>query len=517
VIPGKRYTPELLFGIARRRKWLILIPTVIVTALACGVTYTLPDVYRSEATVLVVPPQVPENYVRSTVQTNIEDRLRSINQQVRGRSRLERIIEEFNLYADRRKTDIMQDIVEDMSRAIDVDIVQRDVFRVAFTSDNPRTAQQVADKLASFFIDESLKDRTSLAQQTTDFLEQRRAETERKLRATEEQLTEYRRKHDGELPTQENANLQGITSTQTQLSIIASQIERSREQQQTLQRQIPELQAAVDAAAAAPVVAQDTSAPQTKAAQLAAEQAKLKILLARYKPGFPEVDKQQKIVDRLEREAAEEAAGATTLTSEGAPANSLLARRQKELDLARAELEKVTRQIEKQMADQAQLNQAGREYQRRLEAAPGRDNELTGLSRDYGTLKASYDSLTAKLLESQTSASVEQRQIGEQFKMIDQARIPEKPSSPNRPRYYLLSFLLAIGVGLGLAVIGEYFDRGLRSEDDVRLALALPVLATIPVIGNKRKKVSLRWKILGGATAVLVVVAIGAAWLALRG
>ena len=83
-----------------------------------------------------------EDYVRSSVTTTIEDRLRSINQQVRSRTRLERIIEDFNLYSERRKKDIMQDIVDDMSSAIEVEIIQGNVFRVAFTSDNPRTAQQ---------------------------------------------------------------------------------------------------------------------------------------------------------------------------------------------------------------------------------------------------------------------------------------------------------------------------------------------------------------------------------------
>ena len=129
VIPGKRYTPELVLSIAWRRKWLIVIPTVLVAVLGCAITYFLPDLYRSEAAILVVPPRVSENYVRSNVTTKIEDRLRSINQQVRSRTKLERIIEDLNLYPERRKTDIMQDIVDDMSKAIDVDIVQGDVFK----------------------------------------------------------------------------------------------------------------------------------------------------------------------------------------------------------------------------------------------------------------------------------------------------------------------------------------------------------------------------------------------------
>jgi hypothetical protein len=74
--------------------------------------------YQSADKLLVVPQRVPESYVRSSVTTKIEDRLRSINSQVRSRTKLERIIDDFNLYPERRKKDVMQDIVDDMSRRL---------------------------------------------------------------------------------------------------------------------------------------------------------------------------------------------------------------------------------------------------------------------------------------------------------------------------------------------------------------------------------------------------------------
>ena len=61
-----------------------------------------------------MPQRVPESYVRSTVTTRIEDRLQSISQQILSRTRLERIIQDFNLYTEERRTGIMEDIVERM-------------------------------------------------------------------------------------------------------------------------------------------------------------------------------------------------------------------------------------------------------------------------------------------------------------------------------------------------------------------------------------------------------------------
>ena len=181
-----------------QRKWWILVPTVFAAAITgLASDYFQPVRYQSATTILFVPQRVPEAYVRSSVTTSIEDRLRSINQQVRSRTKLERIINDCDLYPERRKKDNMQDIVDDMSKAISVEIIQGDVFRVAFTSDNPRTAQQVTDRLATFFVDESLKDRATLAEGASEFLETQIADVRRQLDDYEETVLKRRAQNGG--------------------------------------------------------------------------------------------------------------------------------------------------------------------------------------------------------------------------------------------------------------------------------------------------------------------------------
>ena len=63
---------------------------------------------------------------------------------------------------------------------------------------------------------------------------------------------------------------------------------------------------------------------------------------------------------------------------------------------------------------------------------PARETELAELTRDYTTLQQIYSDLLAKNEESKVAANLERRQIGEQFKLLDPARLPEKPISPNR-------------------------------------------------------------------------------------
>src|SRR4029434_4125481 len=114
MLPNKTYTPDDILRIAWRRRWIILIPFAIVTIAVAGFTTTLPEKYKSETLILVVPQRVPEEYVRATVTTRIEDRLLTIQQQIMSRSRLEPIITEYGLYSKMRHEMPMEDVVERM-------------------------------------------------------------------------------------------------------------------------------------------------------------------------------------------------------------------------------------------------------------------------------------------------------------------------------------------------------------------------------------------------------------------
>lgn len=107
MIPGKTLEPKDLINILKRPK-AILIPTVIVFLGTAAFVQTIPNRYKSETLIMVVPQRVPDSYVRSTVTTSIADRLRSFNQQITSRTRLEPVIKEFNLYPDQVRNGLME-------------------------------------------------------------------------------------------------------------------------------------------------------------------------------------------------------------------------------------------------------------------------------------------------------------------------------------------------------------------------------------------------------------------------
>lgn len=514
MIPGKQYSLETLLQVARRRKWLIILPTLLAGAIGAAVVTYLPNLYRSESLILVVPQRVPESYVRSTVTSRIEDRLNAISHQILSRSRLEQIVTDFNLYAkERADQELMEDIVERMrSRDIGIEIIKGDAFRVSYQANDPRTAMRVTERLASLYIDESLRDREVLAEGTSQFLTTQLDEARRQLVLTETKLQDYQRLHNGELPAQMSANLQGQHNAEMALQSLGEDLNRDRERRLLLERQVTDLvEAPVETKIADPA---KPEMEQTLEDELRlAKQALLAVEL-KLKPEHPDVKKQRRSVDLLESRVAALKLEGTLASRPSAAAVTMDPVKRKRLLEARADLENLDRQLQSKIAEENRLRGLVGMYQSRIEATPVRESELSALSRDYETQQLTYKALLQKKEESQMAANLEKRQIGEQFKILDPARMPEKPASPDRPRLYLIAALVAILAGFGAAALAEFFDKSLRSEADVRAALNLMVLATVPMIRDASSSPRRFRRAAAVSTAAFTLLVIGAtvAW-----
>ena len=520
MIPNKQYSFDTILEVARRRKWLIVLPTVLIALGAAAVIRSLPNLYRSESLILVVPQRVPESYVKSTVTARIEDRLHAISQQILSRTRLEQIVQDFNLYPrERADQELMEDIVERMrTEDIGISIVKGDAFRVSYAADDPRVAQRVTERLASLFIDESLRDREILADGTNQFLATQLDESRRQLVLTENKLEEYKRLHNGELPDQMAANLQGLHNTEMALQSLGEGLNRDRERRIAFERTVTDLVEEINTAPApSEVKSANPDMAKTLDDELRIAQQSLLAVELKLKPDHPDVKRLRRNVEELQKRV-DASALEGTLSARPSAAIVLDPAKKKRLTDARAELDNIDRQLQAKIAEESRLRGMLAMYQARIEAAPIREAELSALARDYETMQQTYRSLLLKKDESQIAANLEKRQIGEQFKILDPARMPERPASPDRPRLYAIAILAALLIGFGLAATAEYFDKTLRTESDVRAALNLMVLATVPYMRDGRAAAQrFRRRLALSAAAVSVIgVCAAVAWRLLR-
>jgi len=522
--PGGFDLPHYL-GIIRRRHMQFMIPLLLGWLIVWGASWVLPSRYRSSTLILVEQPTMPKDYVTPNVNDDLQDRLRSITQQILSRTRLLHIIDQLNLYADSHGRLTPDDKVERMRKDIGEIELVRDgegrvsSFNVSYSSHDPRLAQQVTSELTNLFISENLEVRQQQSEDTTNFL-QGQLETARKTLSDQEgKIRQFKGQHVGELPAQVGSNLQILAGMQSQLQTEEDALNTAKQQRvylETLVNQYHSLQGSPKGESGTP------AALPALEAELDKLRAQLADLSSHYTDRHPDVRKLKEQIAKTEKMRDQAAADLKVRASnpnvaadgpEMKDPSSPMAQLQGQIQANRAEIANRERGI-------ATLQAKVTDYQARLNQEPVREQELSDLTRGYDQSKANYDELLKKKNESAMATSMELLQQGERFRIIDPPSLPLRPDFPNRLKF--CAFGLGIGLALGIVVAGafEVLDDRIYDEKELQKLLPVPVISEVPALVTASDEQSAHRRLwLGWATAALVSFAIllGSALSYLRG
>ena len=500
-----------------------MVPALVGLLAALVVSSQLPNVYEAETLLQIVPQRVPDSYVRSTVTIRAEDRLEALRQQVQSRTQFERLIQELNLYPKERAVLPMQDVVERMRVGMSVQTVRPnrgepvDAFYLRFKYDDPVIAARVTERLARLYIDYNARERGALAQGTNEFLITQLNEAKARLGEQERKLQAFRERHSGRLPSQLQSNMQAIQSTQMQRQAVVESLARDRDRKLMLERLYNDALAAP--APISPSAGVAASSPTALAAMsprqhLDLARANLTALQAKLKEGHPDLRRARKQVADLEKSVAELPATEVPAASGATPEEM---QRRERISSMRAEIESLDRQIVFKESEDRRLGSVIGNYQSLIDAVPGVESEYLALTRDYATIQESFKDLLTKSEAAKMAENLENRQIGEQFRVLDAARAPLRPVSPQRGMISASGLAAGLLLGLALVALLEFKDGSLRNELDVALVLHLPVVAVVPRLltgDEERRIVRRRWIV--SATACVLTVAAGYTFWTLR-
>jgi uncharacterized protein involved in exopolysaccharide biosynthesis len=233
---------------------------------------------------------------------------------------------------------------------------------------------------------------------------------------------------------------------------------------------------------------------------------KLEELSKKYTPLYPAVVQARWEVQQLEqkianlRRAAKNSKGVSTPDLQQTNWESAESQRLRE-QVAAIDLEIVA--LKRESANSAHTID---QIQRKVERLPQREQEMISLSRDYDNIKRSYDELMAKRLDSQISQKLEEKEKGGQFKVLEPADLPARPSKPNRLKVLGLALLVSLAIGAGGPFALEMLDPTLRGSAEFKSFFDVPILAVLPVIQNdllKRRIAVRRAAIVGGLVSIL--------------
>jgi polysaccharide chain length determinant protein (PEP-CTERM system associated) len=467
-------------AMARRRKFWIIFPALAVAIATAVTARMLPNVYRSEAVILVEPQKVPTSYVASTVTTGMSERMSTIYQEVTSTARLKRLIDSMGLYPDIRKQEGEQEAVRVMAKSITVEQVtalgsQAAAFRVTYKGRIPAETAQVTNQITAMFIEENLKVREEQSYGTSDFLEGELQKTSQELQDKANELAQARTRNGEGGAEMDQLGVQEIEILRQQLSTAQRQIAQDERNKADLQS---------IAATTAPTLDTDlggsTSPDDAGTADL---QTKLNSLRSRYGPMHPDVRKLQAEIDQAKAKQGE----ATTAAASTPSTTSTPAVRQVHNPVIEAQMEQLDQDIQKQKDLSTQLQGAIKERFEKLAGVPAYQQKVAAIQRDYDALQGRYKSLLEKKMSAETASALESREKSERFVLLDSAQVPDTPYSPNRPMLIVGGMFLGLLIGIGVALAREVLDDCVRTEREAERILGTSVLSAVPEILNPQQ------------------------------
>ena len=437
----------------RRHPIAVLIPWALIIALSVVALFLLPKKFKSSTLILVESEKMPDSFVSKVATDDRSDRLEAIRPEILSRTRLENVLESTDPYPN-----IASKVhaVETLRSAIYINVSGNDGFTIDFVHSDPKKAQQVAERLATLFITESIKSREQQVEGAVDFLVTQVADSRKELEKKDEAVRRYKEMHMGRLPEQLQTNLATMGMLQRELQTIEESLLFARERQEGLLR------------------GRERTAPaDSGAAQGGGDVADLRRQLAalrsRYTDEHPDVQRLSARLARMEARMAE-AAGTSRVSDDPAVA------------VAREQLERANIEVKRLEDKRSNLEGQIAGLRANIGETPRTEQELATLTRDYEKLNENYTALLTKQMEAQLAGRLERRWKGDRFRVLDPASLPERPYFPKVWMVVGLGIACGLFVGLLVAVLVEYFDSTVKDINDLQVLQGFPVLAAIPLI-----------------------------------
>jgi succinoglycan biosynthesis transport protein ExoP len=486
----------------RYRLWTLwgLLVGFILTGFAM---LTIPDLYRSSTLMMIVPQEVPAQYVAAPSAVSLRDHMEMLEKIALAWNHLEQVIKEYKLYPLRQRSQPMDNVLNYMKRHIAVEFEGEDssragsgVFRLRFDYSNPRTAQRVTARLAQILINEDRKERARQSAATTRFLNDQLAKASERLASKDREMKVFKERFEGSLPQDLDSDLSELSGMQTEVETINEKLRVNSDRMVQLEREQAEhISTAVS-----------TGEPSliTPQAQLNSMKTRLALLRAQYSDSYPDVMELKAQIEALEEEISKQPAVGKGRTESLSPLEQQFARERAELSSERNQLYQEEQRVRAEIPG----------LQTRIKEIPGHAQQLADLTRDYQVLTAHYNELLNHKLEAQMSQSLEERAEGERFQILDRASFSNQPLPPGRIESGILGAGVTLFLALGLPFALAFLDSSVKDPDELRRECNLPVVATIPRLeevegAGPRRALHLR---AAAISAACLVVGIGSIW-----
>ena len=477
------------FEIVRRRKWLIILPTIAIGLAIAYVVMRLPDTYESTTLIVVKPATLPNSVVPTINEETLTRELTSISQVVTSRSSLQPLMEKYDLYKDeRQRGEPMELLIDQMRKQIKVEVntTRNEItngFNITYRGRDPKSTQAVAAELASKYVDEQTRGTVNAGTSAKQFIEEQVRQAKEELDAIDGQRLKYLQQNMNNLPSQSQAMVGRFTGLHEGQKALIAELGRSRDLAAAYRTQLADIDKSHEQELV--LSAENTTDPHTTLAwaelvrRRSEYEGELQLMLTQLKDKNPDVVARRKQIDDIKSQQ-------DLMIKEWK--DRIEERRQKLIQLSDPRLLSLKTQItmiesdaERQQKLMDETNRQIAELDTRINAIPGAEVGLEAIDREYQTKKGNYDNLLSQQQKVVIGADAVKDQQSSGIQVVDPANLPERPVAPKR--FALTATGFAIGLVIGLLLVVTIEVRRLltiQTVDDAKHYTGLPVLAAIP-------------------------------------
>jgi polysaccharide chain length determinant protein (PEP-CTERM system associated) len=521
--------------VRRYRSW-IMGPMFVGLVLSVVVAFMWPDTYISQAVMRITPQQIPENLVPSVVNTQMQERLNQMQQEILSRTSLQELIlkPSLDLYKRERQRLPLEDIIQDMrNKYIKIQMMDTpnssgerrlaSAFLIQFSYSDRYKAQAVVRELVSKFVDQIVVVQKQGALLTTSFLNDELKTAKESLDSKDTEITKFKNENQGRLPEQLPANIQSLQGLRMEVNQIDEAINRDNQDKMFEEST---LQGLKNQTSFISNNLEDTVGNQTTAVKnerlirlnqaIQEGNSNLAGLKQTFTEDYPDIKTMEARLAALEKERddlqKQEVDQAATATAQSTPRKVTNPQMQKSLQDVQAQvaatqvrIQATTMDLEQRTRQKAEKEKQVVGVQSRIEMSPPLEQTYAALLRDYDLAKQNYSEMVKRHEASDTAQNLEEHKAGQNLEVLDPASLPEAPSEPNRLAIAGVGTLLGLMAGIVLAGGKEVKNTALKNLKDVRAYTNLPVLSSIPLLENAllvRRKRRLFW--LAWSTAIII-------------
>jgi polysaccharide chain length determinant protein (PEP-CTERM system associated) len=472
-----------------RRKWWAVSAAIVAAGLAVLFALIVPDVFVSESMIVIQPREVPSDLVKDLISGTNDERLTAIQQTILSRTNLLKIVNEFDASLVQLRGLSDEAKVEQLKKKITIDYPSEKVrgiyqpitnITIAFRDRNPDLAQKINGRLGQLFIEEDSTAREKQVFGTTEFFKTELNKVGDELKQSEAQLQQLKGKYRYELPNQLETNLRTLDRLQLEKNGNIEALDRYMSMQLVLEQQLSETPRTIERAQAnKPQAPGAPQAPSQAWEIFRKKQQEYQALIATKKENHPDALRLKAELDKMEKNLpplpVTPLGDATADTAPDMVPNPVYQNLNSQLQQVKTEME--IRQNEKKWID-GQITL----YLDRVQQTPSIEQETQALIRTNDDLNKQHEDLKGKLAQAQLAESLESRQKGSQFILLDPASYPLEPAPPHRPIILLVGLGISIAVGLAGAFVIDFLSPSIFTEGELERALESHVLIEIPSI-----------------------------------